>query len=114
MPTGAACVTGSCGTSGSGAQAQIAQVLATGTHLIEVDLSGGTPGVATLAGVVWEDLNHTRTLDAGDPVESGWLVEVLHGGVVVASQRTGADGTYSIPNLTPGSGYQVRFRRHQR
>jgi uncharacterized repeat protein (TIGR01451 family)/fimbrial isopeptide formation D2 family protein len=74
---------------------------------------GGTPGSAALSGVVWEDSNHNRVYDAGEPPQGGWTVEVLRGGVVVATAKTAADGTYRIPNLAPGTGYQVRFRNPQ-
>ncbi|MEI7527934.1 MAG: isopeptide-forming domain-containing fimbrial protein [Elusimicrobiota bacterium] len=71
---------------------------------------GGTPGTAALNGVVWQDLDHDRLHSSGEPVEPGWTVEVLHDGLLVASELTGADGSYRIANLTPGGGYQVRFR----
>ncbi len=65
---------------------------------------------ARLSGTVWRDANHDRLLTAGEPAVSGWLVEVLLGGVVVATTTTGPDGRYVVAGLAPGGGYDVRFR----
>ena len=71
---------------------------------------GGAPGSAIVSGRVWQDMDHDHVYGAGDNPQPGWKVEVLRGGVVVASQVVGADGTYRIANLVPGPGYQIRFR----
>jgi uncharacterized repeat protein (TIGR01451 family) len=65
---------------------------------------------ARLSGNIWLDLNHDRRNDAGDPKMQGWQAELLLNGVVVATATTNALGQYTINNLAPGSGYEVRFR----
>ena len=63
-----------------------------------------------LSGTVWRDTNHDRKLDPNEERVADWVVEVLQGGVVVATTRTGPDGTYQVTDLAPGSNYEVRFR----
>ena len=66
---------------------------------------------ASVAGTIWQDINHDRVLDAGEPLVSGWTVELLDStNAVVASATTDASGAYLLANLIPGSGYEVRFR----
>ena len=65
---------------------------------------------ARLSGTIWLDQNHDRIPSASDPKMAGWRVEVLLGGVVVATTTTGPDGKYTVAGLAPGSGYEVRFR----
>ncbi|MCB5188709.1 DUF11 domain-containing protein [Methylobacillus caricis] len=74
-----------------------------------------TAGSASLSGHVWLDGNHDRSFDgispdALDKPQSGWVVELLRNGILVASTTTSATGAYSFTNLPPGPGYQVRFR----
>ena len=65
---------------------------------------------ASLQGHVWRDLNHDRIFNAGETPVPGWTVELLLNGVLVGSTVTAADGSYIFPNISPGTGYQVRFR----
>lgn len=65
---------------------------------------------ARVSGTVWRDVNHDRKLDANEERVPDWIVEIVQGGVVVASTKTGADGTYQVADLPPGTGYEVRFR----
>ncbi|HEY4066273.1 MAG TPA: SdrD B-like domain-containing protein [Burkholderiaceae bacterium] len=65
---------------------------------------------ASVTGQVWLDLNHDRIFDAGDIPKSGFVVEVLHGGVLQATGTTDSSGNYTVSGLVPGSGYGVRFK----
>lgn len=66
---------------------------------------------ATVSGTVWQDIDHDRILDAGEPRVSGWTVELLDsGGAVVGTTTTDAAGAYTISNILPGTGYELRFR----
>lgn len=65
---------------------------------------------AKVSGHVWRDENHDRTLDPGEPLLDGWVVELLRGGSVVASTTTDATGAYVFNAVDPGSGYELRFR----
>ncbi len=68
---------------------------------------------AALSGTVWFDTGGvSRQLDGGDRRLPGWLVEVVSvaSGAVVARASTAADGSYRIPDLTPGVELAVRFR----
>lgn len=71
--------------------------------------------VASVAGVrgrVWLDKDHDRVYSAGanDTPQSGWKVELLLNGVLVASTTSAADGSYAFSSLAPGSGYKIQFR----
>jgi uncharacterized repeat protein (TIGR01451 family) len=76
---------------------------------------GDLKGVfATVAGAVWintsSNAGATRAVfDPGDTPMSGWRVELVHGGNVVATATTGADGSYAIHTVTPDYNYSVRF-----
>jgi len=64
-----------------------------------------------VSGTVWLDLNHDRSLNAGDVRKPGFLVEVLSpSGVLERTAITDAQGNYMVQNLVPGIGYEVRFR----
>jgi uncharacterized repeat protein (TIGR01451 family) len=65
---------------------------------------------ASVSGHVWRDTNHNRALDSGETVLPGWGVELLYNGTVIDSTTSDASGAYSFTNLSPGAGYQVRFR----
>ena len=68
---------------------------------------------AAVSGVVWSDVGSTpRLLDAGDKRLAGWLVEVIDPaiGTVLATARTGVDGSYRIADLVPGVPLAIRFR----
>ena len=65
---------------------------------------------ASVSGSVWRDSNHDRIKDPGEPAVPGWTVELLNGGVVVATTTTDAAGAYLFSNVAPGAGYQIRFR----
>src|SRR5450830_225449 len=68
---------------------------------------------AQISGTVWFDANHNRILDAGETTSSlisGWTVELLLGGVQVASTTSNASGAYSFTGIAPGTGYTIRFR----
>jgi uncharacterized repeat protein (TIGR01451 family) len=65
---------------------------------------------ASVAGTVWRDTDHDRVLDPDEQRLAGWQVELLLNGVQVASMLTDASGAYAFTNLSPSSGYQIRFR----
>lgn len=66
---------------------------------------------ASLGGTVWLDIDHDRILDPGEPRQAGWTVELLNStGAVVGSAVSDATGAYTIANIIPGSGYELRFR----
>jgi large repetitive protein len=65
---------------------------------------------ARLAGHVWRDVNHDRVRDVGEAGIGNWGIELLLSGQVVASTTTDSTGTYVFSALSPGSGYQLRFR----
>jgi large repetitive protein len=63
-----------------------------------------------ISGTVYTDLDSDRTVDTNEPRLSGWVVEIVRDGVVVATTRSDAQGNYSVAGLDSGGGYSVRFR----
>ena len=76
-------------------------------------LFGDLPGVrASVSGRVWVNTASTGTnsvFDPGDTPLGGWIVQVMHGGTVLASTATAADGTYLINTVSPDYNYSVQF-----
>ncbi|MDR8014365.1 DUF7933 domain-containing protein [Ectopseudomonas guguanensis] len=66
--------------------------------------------IPSLSGTVWIDSNHDRIRDPGETVLPGWTVELLQHGTVVATTTSDSNGAYAFNDLTPGNGYEVRFR----
>ena len=80
----------------------------TATDVAEVAL------LASVRGHVWLDQSHTRRFaDPASQPQAGWTVELLRDGAVLASTQTDAQGGYAFVELSPGSGYQIRFRHPQ-
>lgn len=76
-----------------------------------VNRNFGIAQTASLSGIVWRDVDHDRAFTSGEPTVPSFLVEVINAaGVVVKTDTTKADGSYSIIGLTPGVPYSVRFR----
>lgn len=65
---------------------------------------------ANVSGTIWRDFDHDRTIGAGEPRVPNWDVELLLNGVLIRTVQTAADGTYVFTALSPGDGYQIRFR----
>lgn len=70
----------------------------------------GISTIATVSGTIWRDDNHDRQIDPGEELVEGWNVELTLNGTVVDTVTTAADGTYTFTNVSPGSGYEIRFR----
>ncbi len=73
-----------------------------------VPFDAGLYRTTTFNGRVWEDLNADGVQDSGEPGLSAVTVRLWGGGGVTASTTSVATGTYSFPNLTPGT-YHVQY-----
>lgn len=62
---------------------------------------------ASISGTVYHDRNDNGLIDAGEEGIAGVTIELLQGGVVVATTSTDADGRYRFAGLLPGT-YSVR------
>ena len=72
------------------------------------------PNNAVLTGLVFQDIRKNRIFDPGlDLPIANFRVEVIRvtgtTTTVFGSGTTGADGRYTISDLTPGTGYSIRF-----
>jgi large repetitive protein len=66
---------------------------------------------ASIAGYAWFDLNHNNIREPNEPPGVGMIAELSNSsGVVIARATTGADGSYLLTNLPPGSGFKLAFR----
>jgi large repetitive protein len=65
---------------------------------------------SALTGTVFTDTDGDGRLDAGEPLQRGWIVEVMHDGKLVGTVLTDVNGFYQVDNLLSGPGYQIMFR----
>ena len=70
---------------------------------------GAATSSASLSGNVWMDPNHNDIIDSDEELQSGWLVQLLSNGNLIAESITDADGSYEFNGLIPGPGYELRF-----
>lgn len=78
-------------------------------HHDAVEYNFGELRPATLAGIVYADVNENGIPDAGEAPISGVTITLIDGstGLVVASTVTGAEGRYQFRDLRPGV-YELR------
>ncbi|KWV90939.1 DUF11 domain-containing protein [Erythrobacter sp. YT30] len=67
------------------------------------------PSLGGVSGVVFLDENLNRNFEGGEPLQTGWTVQVVQNGEVVTTVQTDADGFYTVEDLPPGSDYEIRF-----
>ncbi len=71
-------------------------------------MNAGAIVPASVSGAVMIDANENGVCDEGEAGLEGAVITVMQGGTVVTSEKTLADGTYSIDALRPGV-YRIRF-----
>ncbi len=77
--------------------------MATATVVVE--------GPASIAGTVYRDSNGNGAYDAGlDGPQGGYTVELITGGIVIATTITAVDGGYNISPAPAGPGYRLVVR----
>ncbi len=80
---------------------------------VSIDV-GGTPGSASINGMVWHDANLDKRLDTLEHGLENWSVELYRANQLVSSVVTGAGGVYRISGIIPNAGttetYELRFR----
>lgn len=65
---------------------------------------------AAVSGHAWYNtLTTDKRQDPGEPNAAGFVVELVRGGVVVATATTDASGAFRFSNVTPGDGYEIRY-----
>ncbi|MFG5380099.1 SdrD B-like domain-containing protein, partial [Yoonia sp. R2-816] len=79
-----------------------------GEDIRDVDAGVADPGTASLGGVFFVDANKDDVQGAGDTGVAGATVQLVLGGVVVATTTTAADGSYLFADLDAGE-YSVIF-----
>jgi large repetitive protein len=65
---------------------------------------------STVSGTVFRDSNGDGRLGAGEPVQRGWVVELLQNGVVVGSAISNDQGFYKIDTPATGAHCDIQFR----
>lgn len=66
------------------------------------------PQSANIAGVIFEDADVDGSQDTGEPGLSGWTVDLVQEGAVVATTLTDESGRYAFSELSAPAIYQVR------
>ncbi len=79
-----------------------------GEAVRDIDAGVADPGTASLGGVFFVDANKDDVQGAGDTGVPGATVQLVLGGVVVATTTTAADGSYLFEDLDAGE-YSVIF-----
>ena len=64
---------------------------------------------ATVGDLVWNDVNQNGVQDAGELGLAGVVVQLVRGGVVVASTTSSSSGQYAFSNVTAGT-YTLVFQ----
>ena len=85
--------------------------LAAGTNGISYNFGERTGLPGQVSGRVWFDANHDRIDNDGTASgKQGWIAELVRNGAVIQTTTTDANGNYSFTNVTPNTGYEIRFR----
>jgi len=75
---------------------------------------GGMPGLATLSGTLWHDVDFDGAIDGGEPLLAGWLVDLYRNGLLALTVAADANGVWSMSGLAPndvsGVPIELRFR----
>ncbi len=79
-----------------------------GEDIRDIDAGVADPGTASLGGVFFVDADKDDVQGAGDTGVPGATVQLVLGGVVVATTTTAADGSYLFDDLDAGE-YSVIF-----
>ncbi len=67
------------------------------------------PPLANITGIVFEDFDHDRIRDPGEPLLTHWVVELQRNGETIAATATDENGRYVIENIFPRPDYDVVF-----
>jgi hypothetical protein len=82
--------------------------LAIGETKTDIDAGVEDPRTGAIGDRVWIDANGNGQQDLGEDGKSGVTVQLIAGGMVIATTTTGANGEYLFDGLAAGD-YQVRF-----
>jgi hypothetical protein len=78
--------------------------LAEGENKLDVDFGYLPPPLpASLAGIVWEDLNSDGVIDVGESFLTGITIDLILSGSTVATGTTDTNGAYSFTGLSAGT-----------
>jgi large repetitive protein len=101
----------SAGSAGGVTGANLISAIPLGAAVDAVNYLFAEHGAAgALSGTVWRDANHNRARDSNEDLLSNWIVELYQGSLILQSVTTDTNGHYEFDNVTPGSGYEIRFR----
>jgi uncharacterized repeat protein (TIGR01451 family)/fimbrial isopeptide formation D2 family protein len=70
----------------------------------------GNPTAANVTGIVWWDRDYNNICDSGETRQNNWTIEIYQGSTLVQNTTTNISGVYTFIGMTPGTGYQLRFK----
>ncbi|MDP6981018.1 MAG: OmpA family protein [Myxococcota bacterium] len=85
------------------------------TESASVDIAvGGMPGVGTLNGALWHDVDFDETQGGGETTLAGWFIDLYRNSLLVQTVTADAAGAFTMAGLAPndsnGDVYSLSFR----
>ena len=68
------------------------------------------PAISTVEGTVYLDRDSDSQLGDNDEPRSGWIVEILRDGALIATTITNSQGEYRFEDMLSAPGYSIVFR----
>ncbi|WP_226999921.1 isopeptide-forming domain-containing fimbrial protein [Microbulbifer aggregans] len=79
---------------------------------VSIDV-GGTPGIANLAGYLWQDVNFNAEADTDEQLLQNWTVELYFNGNLVETAQSDENGYFQfdglLTNMAGGASYELRY-----
>ncbi|WP_176491139.1 MULTISPECIES: isopeptide-forming domain-containing fimbrial protein [Microbulbifer] len=79
---------------------------------VSIDV-GGTPGIANLAGYLWQDVNFNAQPDTDEQLLQNWTIELYFNGNLVETAQSDENGYFQfdglLTNMAGGASYELKY-----